>query len=116
MRATRRSLSIVLALLFPLLGDAVGGTKGSCAALKQRFEKRFDCCQQADTGNSQCDALHVGYEDKGCPEVLCAIECNDNRDPGNPAICDGYTEYCCNNTCGMCAPFDAVCPADFCAP
>jgi hypothetical protein len=90
MRAMRRrSLPIGLALLFLLLDG---------------------------TGNSRCDALHARYEGKACPEVLCAIECNDNRDPENPAVCDGYTEYCCNNTCGICAPLDAVCPAEFCEP
>jgi hypothetical protein len=82
MHAIRRSPPIVLALLFPLL----------------------------------CDALHAAYEDKACPQVLCAIECNDNRDPENPAVCDGYTDYCCNDSCGICAPLDAVCPAEFCGP
>ena len=117
MRAMRRrSLPIGLALLFLLLGQAIGATKDSCAALKRSFETKFDCCQRAGTGNSRCDALHARYEGKACPEVLCAIECNDNRDPGNPATCDGYTEYCCNDSCGICAPLDAVCPAEFCEP
>ena len=116
MRAMRRSLPTVLALLFALFGEAVGGTKGSCAALKSSFETKLDCCQPAGSGNSRCDTLHARYADKGCPEILCAIECNDDRDPENPAVCDGYTHYCCNDSCGMCAPLDAVCPPDFCGP
>ena len=116
MRAIRRSLPIVLALLFPLLGEAMGGSTGSCVAVKRSFETKLDCCAKAGTGNSRCDALHAAYEDKACPEVLCAITCNDNRDPENPTVCDGYREYCCNDSCGVCAPLDAVCPAEFCEP
>src|SRR4051812_1627392 len=50
-----------------------------------------------------------------CPKIACRIICHGNKTACGDNFCnDG--EYCCNESCGICAPFGALCIQQFCGP
>lgn len=60
-----------------------------------------------------CPKCHRG---EVCPKIACRLECHAN----DPASCGdrrcGTGEYCCNPSCGICAPMGAMCIQLACAP
>lgn len=70
----------------------------ACAAVL--CETGTQCCDDGH-GNGIC--VPIGEE---CPPATSGEPCGDN-------VC-GDGEYCCNESCGICAPIGGVCTQEFC--
>ena len=55
-----------------------------------------------------------------CPMRACFLECHGQGDEHRPTPCGDNLcapgDYCCNPSCGICAPFGAACIQIACAP
>ena len=50
-----------------------------------------------------------------CPKIACRIECPPGRSTCGENVC-GKGEYCCNASCGICAPEGGGCIQLYCEP
>jgi hypothetical protein len=48
-----------------------------------------------------------------CPLMACTISCPPGRSLCGQNVC-GQGEYCCNESCGQCAPAGGACTQQFC--
>lgn len=59
-----------------------------------------------------CPACPPG---KVCSMQACTLECPPDKKPCGNGVC-GAGEYCCNESCGICAPEGGFCTEQYCAP
>lgn len=79
-------------------GNEEPGTQISDAALKAGCHTKCPKCPP----------------NKICPMIACVLECPSNVTPCGNTVCQSG-EYCCNDSCGICAPMGAMCIQEVCA-
>lgn len=60
--------------------------------------------------HSDCPKCHPG---EVCPMIACVLVCQ--KDKCGSSVCQ-KGEYCCNESCGICAPEGGFCTMEVCAP
>ncbi len=60
----------------------------------------------------KCPKCHPG---EVCPKIACFLECPGGKTPCGENVCN-KGEYCCNESCGLCAPEGGFCTQEYCGP
>ena len=75
-----------------------------CNRIAESIRER-DCC---DSDERNCSSLRASFAKRECTGDPCLIGCGLD-------LCDAEKdEYCCNESCSICAPSDQTCPQEIC--